>query len=207
MSGPGTRSPTTPRPGNRLANTVVDEKALTMATNTIEQTRPQLAAPRSLAGGFAALRIFFGVVWLSNGLAKLFDTGNYDWGFLSFNLITRGAARSIASDAASKSQIAPLGAFYRDVVLPNWGFFGILLNVAELAIAIGLLLGIATRLAAVGGLLLIGPIWLMLLHSNLYLWEYPLDLFPLVLLAIVPAGRTLGVDRTLATRFHGRWPF
>ncbi len=207
MSGPGTRSPTTPRPGNRLANTVVDEKALTMATNTIEQTRPQLAAPRSLAGGFAALRIFFGVVWLSNGLAKLFDTGNYDWGFLSFNLITRGAARSIASDAASKSQIAPLGAFYRDVVLPNWGFFGILLNVAELAIAIGLLLGIATRLAAVGGLLLIGPIWLMLLHSNLYLWEYPLDLFPLVLLAIVLAGRTLGVDRTLATRFHGRWPF
>jgi len=207
VSGPGTRSPTTPRPGNRLANTVVDEKALTMATNTIEQTPPQLAAPRSLAGGFAALRIFFGVVWLSNGLAKLFDTGNYDWGFLSFNLITRGAARSIASDAASKSQIAPLGAFYRDVVLPNWGFFGILLNVAELAIAIGLLLGIATRLAAVGGLLLIGPIWLMLLHSNLYLWEYPLDLFPLVLPAIVPAGRTLGVDRTLATRFHGRWPF
>ena len=47
-------------------------------------------------------------------------------------------------------------------------------NVAELAIGIGLLLGIATRLAAVGGLLLIAPIWLMLLHTNLYLWGYPL---------------------------------
>jgi len=80
-------------------------------------------------------------------------------------------------------------------------------NVAELAIGIGLLLGIATRLAAVGGLLLIAPIWLMLLHTNLYLWGYPLDLFPLVLLAIVPAGRTLGFDRALATRFHGHWPF
>ncbi len=85
---------------------------------TTERTPPPIS-PRSLAGGFAVLRIFFGVVWLSNGLAKLTDTGNYDWGFASFNLITREAARSIATDAASKTQIAPLGAFYRDVVLPN----------------------------------------------------------------------------------------
>ncbi len=178
-----------------------------MASTTPERTQPQLAAPRTLAGGFAALRIFFGLVWLSNGLAKLFDTGNYDWGFLSFNLITRGAARSIATNAAGKSQLAPLGAFYRDVVLPNWGFFGILSTIAELAIGLGLLLGIATRLAAVGGLLLLTPIWVMLWHTNLYLWEYPLDLFPLLLLAIVPAGRFLGADRSLAPRFHGRWPF
>jgi len=34
-----------------------------------------------LVGGFAALRNLVGVVWLSNGLAKAFDTGNYDWGF------------------------------------------------------------------------------------------------------------------------------
>jgi len=54
---------------------------------------------------------------------------------------------------------------------------------------------------------LIGPIWLMLLHTSTYLWEYPLDLFPLVLLAIVSAGRTAGLDRTLAHRFHHRWPF
>ena len=101
----------------------------------------------------------------------------------------------------------PLGAFYRDVVIPNWGFFGIFLTLAELAVAIGLLFGIATRLAAVGGLLLLTPIWVMLWHTNLYLWEYPLDLFPLLLLAIVPAGRVLGADRSLAARFRGRWPF
>jgi hypothetical protein len=39
----------------------------------------------------------------------------------------------------------PLGAFYRDAILPNWGFFRVLLTVAELAIGVGLLLGIATR--------------------------------------------------------------
>lgn len=66
-----------------------------------------------------------------------------------------------------------------------------------------------TRLAAVGGLLLIGPIWLMLLHTAGRLWEYPAeDLFPLVLLAVVPAGRAGGFDRRrLAPRFAHRWPF
>jgi len=62
-----------------------------MASITIEETPPQRAAPRSLATGFTALRIFFGLVWLSNGLA-------------------------------SKTQIAPLGAFYRDIVLPHRDF-------------------------------------------------------------------------------------
>ncbi|MBO0874863.1 MAG: DoxX family membrane protein [Pseudonocardia sp.] len=165
------------------------------------------ADSRLLARGFAALRIFTGLVWLSNGLAKLSGVGSFDWGFISFNLITVGAAHSIASDASSKSQIAPLGALYRDVVLPHWGFFGLFLTGAELAVGLGLLFGVLTRLAAVGGLLLIGPIWLMLLHTGGYLWEYPAeDLFPLVLLAIVPAGRVGGLDRVLAPRLGHRWP-
>lgn len=37
--------------------------------------------------------------------------------------------------------------------------------VAEL-VGLGLIFGVATRLAAVGGLLLNGPIWLMLLHTG-----------------------------------------
>ncbi len=93
-------------------------------------------------------------------------------------------------------------------MLPHWGIFGAFLTVAELAIGIGLVLGIATRLAAIGGLLLIGPIWMMLLHTNLYLWQYPAeDLFPLLLLAIVPAGRLAGLDGRLSRRFGYRWPF
>ena len=53
-----------------------------------------------------------------------------------------------------------------------------------------LIFGIATRLAAVGGLLLIGPIWIMLRHAGGYLREYPAeDLFPLLLLAIDPLSR------------------
>ena len=163
---------------------------------------------RLMAGAFAALRIFTGLVWISNALAKIFDVGNYDWGFFSFNLITLGAARGIATDASAKTDIAPLGALYRDFVLPHWGFFGAFLTAAELAVGLGLLFGVATRLAAVGGLLLLTPIWVMLWDRGQYLWTYPAeDLFPLVLLAIVPAGRVVGLDKHLATRFHGRWPF
>jgi thiosulfate dehydrogenase [quinone] large subunit len=163
---------------------------------------------RLMARAFTALRIFTALVWLSNALAKVTGIGNYDWGFFSFNLITLGSAQAIATDASSKTAIAPLGAFYRDVVLPNWALFGPFLTIAELAIGLGLLFGVATRLAAVGGLLLLTPIWVMLSDTGGYLWTYPAeDLFPLVLLAIVPAGRLAGLDRTLAPRFGNRWPF
>lgn len=175
----------------------------TVTTQPAAATAPH----RILARGFTALRIFFGLIYLSNGLAKLIGVGAYDWGVVSFNLIDRGAAEFIATDAANKTGIAPLGSLYLDFVLPNWGFFGWFLTVVELAIGLALLFGIATRAAALGSLLLIGPIWLMLIDANPYLWLYPVDLFPLLLLAIVPAGRTAGVDARLAARFGERWPF
>ena len=131
-----------------------------------------------------------------------------DLGFFSFNLVNLSGAKNIASGAAERTYIAPLGAFYRDIVLPNWGFFGAFLIVAELAIGLGLIFGAVTRLAAVGGLLLIAPIWVMQWHTGLYLWEYPAeDLMPLALLATVPAGRIAGLDARIAPRFHHRWPF
>lgn len=180
-------------------------------TSTVDTTDPVAETDishRLMARAFAALRIFTGLVWLSNALAKTFDVGNYDWGFFSFNLITLGSAQGIATDAAAKTAIEPLGALYENLVLPNWGAFGPFLTVAELAIGLGLVFGVASRLAAVGGLLLLTPIWVMLWDRGQYLWTYPAeDLFPLLLLAIVPAGRVLGFDKTLAKRFHGRWPF
>jgi uncharacterized membrane protein YphA (DoxX/SURF4 family) len=78
---------------------------------------------------------------------------------------------------------------------------------AELLAGVLLVLGVASRLGAIIPLLLIGPVWIMMLPKGLYLWEYPNELVPLLLLAIVPAGRVFGRDRTLAPRFGGRWPF
>lgn len=160
-----------------------------------------------MAKAFTALRVLMGLVWLSNGLAKVIGRATYDLGFLSFNLVDRGVAEGIARDASGKTYIAPLGAFYRDVVLPNFGFFGWFLTLAELAIGLGLLLGVLPRAAALGGLLLIGPVWLMLLHTNLYPWAYPEDLFPLILLTVVPTWGRFDLAQRIKGRLPQRWPF
>ncbi len=165
------------------------------------------ASPHLLARGFAALRIFFGLIYLSNTLAKVFGFSVVEFGPFGFSLIDRPGARGILEGAAKDTWITPLGAMYEDLVLANWGFFQWFLTVAELGVAAGLLFGIASRAAALGGLLLITPVWVMLWDEQAYLWLYPVDLFPLLLLAIVPAGRVAGLDGRLAARFNGRWPF
>ena len=178
-----------------------------MTENRTTAVGPEAGA-RTALRAFTVLRIVTGLVWLSNGVAKLADRGNVDLGFWSFSLIDRDAALSIATRASDATHITVLGSFYRDTVVGHWGFFGVFLTVVELAIGLGLILGVASRLAAVGGLLLITPIWIMLWPTGGYLWEYPAeDLLPLALLAVVPAGRLLGADRVLAPRFQHRWPF
>lgn len=169
-------------------------------------TEPGVDA-RTAGRALAALRILFGLIYLSNAFAKLVDVSDFRIGPIGANLIARDAARSILGSAARDTWLPPLGAFYENVVLPNWAFFSPFLIVAEFAIGLGLLFGVATRLAALGGLALIGPIWLMMLDEGPYLWVYPVELFPLLIVAVVPAGRVLGLDRALAARFHGRWPF
>ncbi|HEX4704608.1 MAG TPA: DoxX family membrane protein [Pseudonocardiaceae bacterium] len=178
-----------------------------MVAPTSYRTDRPAVPTRTLLRVIVALRIFVGVDWLSNALAKLINVDTFHWGFTTFNLVDRNTAMAIARQAATSTSIAPLRAFYTNVVLPNWGFFQWFLTAAEFAVGLGLLLGIATRLAAIGGLLLIAPIWIMLATTNQYLWTYPLDIFPLVLLAIVPAGRLAGFDGRLAARLGARWPF
>jgi uncharacterized membrane protein YphA (DoxX/SURF4 family) len=170
-------------------------------------TTTSLVSPRILNGALVALRIGFGVNWLSNAIAKIIGKTNFGGGWFSFNLVDRGVAHGILQQSVSSTGIAPLRGFYSNVVLTNWGFFQWFLTFTELAIGLGLLFGIASRLAAVGGVLLLAPIWLMLLGTNQYLWTYPLDVLPLVLLAIVPTGRVAGFDRVLAARFTSHWPF
>src|SRR6266498_1489731 len=127
-----------------------------MESLTVRDER-DLVSARTLGGGFAVLRIMFGLVWLSNGLAKVFlnRDSNLDWGFIKFNLINQPAARAIL-DGASRNTFQPLRAIYHDFVLGNWSFFQWFLTLAELAAGVLLTLGIASRLGATIGLLLIG---------------------------------------------------
>ena len=96
---------------------------------------------------------------------------------------------------------------YSDLVLANWGFFQWLLTAAELAVGVSLVLGIASRLGPLLALALILPLWVMNVDNSRYLYEWPLDIIPLAILAAAPAGRVWGQDRRLAARFGDRWPF
>jgi uncharacterized membrane protein YphA (DoxX/SURF4 family) len=162
-----------------------------------------------IARGLAAFRIFVGLVWLGNALAKVVNQGSYDLGVVSFSLISRDTARGLLESytGPESSAIAPLKSLYRDLVLANWGFFQWLLTAAELVVGVSLVVGIASRLGPLVALALIFPLWMMVLDNGRYLFEWPLDIVPLAILAVAPAGRVWGQDAKLVARFGDRWPF
>lgn len=144
------------------------------------------SSPVRLRRALVVLRVLTGLVWLTNGLAKATGMRVIDLGFFRGSLITVPSARGILRGAVATTELPPLGALYAWVAGPAWPVFSVMLTLAELAIGLGLIAGVLTRVAAVGGLLLIGPIWLMLWPRGGYLWDYPGDLVPLAVLAIAP---------------------
>jgi hypothetical protein len=179
-----------------------------MADRAATRRAATLPAMR-IARGLAAFRIFVGLVWLGNALAKVFNHQNFDLGVVSFSLISRDTARGLLESYTGPTShaIAPLKSVYRDLVLANWDVFQWLLTTAELAVGVSLVVGIASRLGPLLALALILPLWIMVIDNGRYLFEWPLDIVPLAILAAVPAGRVWGQDGKLAARFGDRWPF
>jgi len=167
------------------------------------------APPDLVAKGLAAFRIFMGLLFGLNGLAKLIEKGAYDFGVVSFGLISKGTARGLlAAYAGPRSHaVAPLKWFYNEVVLAHWTPWSVFLTAAELVIGVCLVVGIASRFGALLGLLLIFPLQVMVADNNTYLFEFPVDWVPLVILLLVPSGRVWGQDGRLAARYGDRWPF
>jgi len=157
--------------------------------------------------GFALIRITFGLVYLSNAIAKITNLSDVHFGPLSGTLITQGGARGILERAIDGTWFPLLGALYENLVLSHWAFFGWFLAVAELLIAVALLAGAASRLAALAALALIGPIWLLVLGQGGYLWTYPVELLPLIALSVAPSGRVWGLDRRIQRDGKRSWPF
>jgi uncharacterized membrane protein YphA (DoxX/SURF4 family) len=170
--------------------------------------------------GMAVIRIFFGVILCANGLAKLNpELGRIDAGAYHANLITLDGARSILNFEVNERQIrknAPKGTqvpglklFVNDVILAHWGLFQWVVVAIEIGAGLLLIVGLATRGAA---LLDLGQqLFLALVYasSNRWLFEQPHEYIPLIVLAIVPAGRVWGLDAAIVRRWPGlrRWPF
>jgi uncharacterized membrane protein YphA (DoxX/SURF4 family) len=193
---------------------------MTATTATDDSPLAPRLDPVLFARGMAVIRIFFGLIVFANGLAKLDASwGQIDIGVYHANLITRDGARGILDFEVNKRQISKdsakgtgvpgLKRAVNDVVLKHWGVFQWVVTLMELGAGALLILGLATRLGA--GIDLGQQIFLALVYvsSNRWLFEQPHEYVPLVILALVPAGRVWGLDGVIVRAMPRlrRWPF
>ncbi|MFN2507026.1 MAG: DoxX family protein [Acidimicrobiales bacterium] len=165
------------------------------------------AQARRLARAVAVIRILIGTTFLTNGIAKLAGLHRIEVGPYLANLINRADARFILDaevNTNARHQLPLVGRITNDLVLPHWSLFGWGLTVVEIVAGVLLVAGLASRL---GALVALGPavfLFFVYFANDRWLPEQPLELVPLVLLALVPSGRCWGLDRSLA---HRGWPF
>lgn len=147
-----------------------------------------------------ALRSFLGVVYLSNGAAKLFGFSGFSLGPWRQFLIDRNGARSILASNVRNPDYG-LG-FARDLannfILPNWSWIGWLVTLGEVAVGAGLLLGVLGRASALAGFLMAFPLFIFALGAGGWTYDY---LFEPVLLGILVLTPNLpGMDGILRSR-------
>ncbi len=187
---------------------------------TTATPEPPLIDPILFAKGMAVIRIFFGIILLANGLAKLQPSlGRIDIGPYHANLITRDGARGILNfevnerrireGAPQGTQVPGLKALVNGVVLANWGVFQWVVVLVEVGAGLLLVLGLAARGAAMIDLGQQLFLALVYLSSNRWVFEQPHEYIPLAVLAIVPAGRIWGLDAAIVRHWPTlrRWPF
>ncbi len=188
--------------------------------HTTNAPAPPVIDPILFARGMAVIRIFFGIILFANGLAKLEPSlGRIDLGPYHANLVTRDGAhgilnfevneRRIREGAPPGTQVLGLKPFVNEVILANWGIFQWLVVLVEVGAGLLLVLGLATRgaaLVALGQQLFLALVYF---SSNRWMFEQPHEYVPLMVLAIVPAGRAWGLDARLlrGNPFLRRWPF
>jgi uncharacterized membrane protein YphA (DoxX/SURF4 family) len=132
--------------------------------------------------GICLLRIVIGTMWWQQSLWKV--PPHYDWGLIHW-------MQEMVEHASTELQ----SVLVRDLVLPNIAIFGPLVYAIEVAIAVSLILGVATRLGALLGALMAINLWLGLYNAPT---EWPWTYMFLVVLQLIylidPPGRSLGVD-------------
>src|SRR5437667_11299465 len=94
----------------------------------------------------AVLRIFFGLVFFTNGLAKLVPgIAHLPGGYF---LIDSSGARSIIEHNARLHPIQAYHDLVFNVLVPNWNVVGPMVGLAELTSGALLMLGLASSLGA-----------------------------------------------------------
>ena len=158
----------------------------------------------------AAMRIYFGIVYLHNGLAKLLPAVPNLWpdtplGFV-INADGPRSARSILEFEviSQRHPVAPYRALVENLVLPNFGPFVFAIGALETLVGILLIIGLLTPVAALIAAGMALHLQFATLWNDKWIYEYSLEWLPLLCLAALRAGRWHGLDaRFAATR--ARW--
>jgi len=139
--------------------------------------------------GRALLRVLVGCMWWQQSLWKI--PPHYDWGLIHW-----------MQEMVDHGSIELQSSLVRDLVLPNIAVFGPLVYAIEVAIAVSLILGVATRLGGLLGALMGINLWLGLYNApGEWPWTYMFLIVIQLIYVLDPPGRSLGVDAMLAR--HG----
>ena len=159
----------------------------TADTATVDSSLPGTSGPvaRYVA---AALRLSLGWVFLWAFLDKTFGLGHETAGkdaWVNGGSPTKGFLAFAAS--------GPFEGMYHQIAGQTWADW--LFMIGLLGIGVGLLLGIAMRITASSGALLLVLMWTVVLPpaNNLFMDDHLIYALVLVLLAAIGAGHTLGL--------------
>lgn len=174
---------------------------------------PAAAAVQSpwFGRAMAVLRIFFGIIFVHNGIAKLLPAIPNLWpntpiGFVIQGTGDRSAFSILQFEVVTQPHpIEPYRALVETVVLPNFGLLVTGIGLLETVVGLLLILGLATPVAAVLAAGMILHLQFATLWNDKWIYEYSVEWVPLLCLAVFRAGRWHGLDaRFVAGR--RRWP-
>lgn len=135
------------------------------------------------------VRVMIGCMWFQGTLWKLpfgLHNGLYYW----------------TEQMVGRASFAVQADFVKDVVLPHFLLFNPLVYFAELFFAVALMLGVVVRLSGTLAALFTVNLWLGIYNQrpgdpSEWPWSYVFLIFACGSLAVLPAGRALGVDAWL----------
>ena|SRR5210317_2105319 len=136
------------------------------------------------------LRVYTGVFFLYYGFGKVTNPSFADGltGFVSGRL---------------EGSFGFMRPFLESVVLPNSGVFAFLVSWGELLVGAALIVGLATRYAAIAGALMVAAFWFTKGQGFLDAQNHDsIWLVIFLVLAAVHAGRVHSLDARLADRFR-----
>ena len=160
--------------------------------NPAERANPpvweRLKGSKVMAIVWTAMRVWLGAMWIQAGSAKL-------WGAENSAFLHNDGAGVAGFAAHGTPAYSWWGSFMHSFVVPNSGWIGILVAVAEFAIGIALVAGVFTRVAALGSL---GLLFTYVMSGTASVCAF-YALLAIVVLTMWKTSSWLGVDGIVAS--------